>query len=104
MLIRNPDAWALKPGVRIKRIAKNNYLQKLRSIDCGVDFFSFPGTFWMVFLTVVALETRLGISGFSSAGDRFGARKAFQTLPASLEPAASGPMTAEKQPTWTDDY
>ena len=32
-----------------------------------------------------------------------GALEAFQTLAADLQPAASGPMIAEKQPTWTDD-
>ena len=32
-----------------------------------------------------------------------GALTALQTMIAHLQPAASGPMTAEKQPTWTDD-
>ena len=33
----------------------------------------------------------------------FGALKAVRTVIANLQPAASGSMTGEKQPTWIDD-
>ena len=68
-----------------------------------------------VFLIVVACETGLNIAGFPKAiGSKvgwvavvicilFGALDILQAVIADLQPAASGPMTAEKQPSRNDD-
>ena len=79
-----------------------------------VDFLCFREALGTVFLNFVALETGLNIDGFSG-GSRIhyngvtlvnhveiGAIEALQTMTADLQPAASGPMTAQKQPTQTD--
>ena len=33
----------------------------------------------------------------------FGVLEALQTMTLDVQPATAGPMTAERQPTWTDD-
>ena len=95
----------LKTSFRIEEIAKTN---------CSQFFFrlQISGLACVVFRRPwdVALETRVEHDGFSGGGVAgpnhtfFCAFKASQMVAADLQPAAPGPITAEKQSTWTDAY
>ena len=115
LLIEIQTPVAFKPGFRMECIAENNFPKKSSyGILEWTRFFSA-----LAGLTVFRFSlpwNRLknewfsrGVTGSKGNGVAvvnhvdFRTRRALQTVIADLQPAASGPMTAEKQPTWTNN-
>ena len=103
----------LSPCFRMESITK--LVRSVFFCDSGVDVWCCSEISGTVFLIFVALETAGKLIDFpGGTGSKAGrvalvnhvessAFKAFQTVTADLQPAASGPMPAQKRPIWTDD-
>ena len=99
--------------IHMESIAKHNLPHNLFFMDFGWAFWCSLEALEAVFLNFCCLGNRLENGWFSTGNlihyywgaplnlTKFRALKTFQTLTADLQPAASAPMTAEKQPTWT---
>ena len=70
-----------------------NILSDLFCLEHTLEIYGFAGACVVQHSTGAACKSR-GMSGTSVS----------QTLTVDLQPAASGPMIAEKQPTWRDDF